>query len=236
LQHSEVGLKLLQLTRDKEKTYLKSVLESLRLPRAVVKQEVETLCKNGIVVARRGTIELSDWHRMELAVFLLSKGCDAKKVSRLLSWQEFEHLASRLLREHGLNTAHRVVFKTLDSNRREIDLVAWNDVFLMALDCKRWQHGWSYGSAQRAAQAQIERTTALAARLDVLTKLGVKKLEHRTMMPILLSLEDTPQKIILGVPVVPILKFSNFLNSVPPLGKGLKNIRVGAGAKQTLLT
>jgi hypothetical protein len=83
-----------------------------------------------------------------------------------------------------------------------------------------------------AAQAQVERTSALAERPELLTKLGVSHAVGRRIIPMLLVLGQPREVLADGVPVVPISKLVSFLYEVSPIDDRFRNIRAMTSGKQ----
>ncbi len=169
--------------------------------------------------------------RIMMADHLIHDGRDPLRVSRFLEWQEFEDFAVGTLEENGFHTAKHFVFKS-KVGRREIDILAWNDTFLFAVDCKHWLRGLSPKRMRDAAHAQVERTNGLAERPELLIKLGVTHPERRSIIPALLALGEPRQNIADGVPVVSVSKLMSFLYGISPVDNRFHNIRVrGLGTK-----
>jgi hypothetical protein len=151
-----------------------------------------------------------------LAEELIHNGRDPQRVSRFLAWQEFEDFAVHAFEENGYLTAKHVVFKTRGA-RREIDILAWNDTFLFAVDCKHWLRGLSPARIRDAVRAQVERSKALASRPDILRKRGILQLSRRKIMPAILTLGNARDSVVDHVPVVSISKLMSFLYGISPL-------------------
>jgi Holliday junction resolvase-like predicted endonuclease len=168
-----------------------------------------------------------------LAEQLIHSGADAKRVSRFLGWQEFEDFAEHILSENGFSTCKHLVFKS-SLGRREIDIFAWNDTLILAVDCKHWIRGLSTGRMKKAAQAQIERTIAVARRPELLHRLKVPIPDVRSVIPVILTLGEVRDRLIHGVPIVPVSKLSSFIYEVSPIDKSIKRIRVDSSSQSRL--
>jgi Holliday junction resolvase-like predicted endonuclease len=160
-----------------------------------------------------------------LAEQLIHKGADPKKVSRLLDWQEFENFAEHVLTENGFSTRKHLTFRS-ELGRREIDILAWNDAFVFAVDCKHWLRGLSRGRMSEAAKAQVERTVALARRPELLYRLKVKSPEGRNIIPLILALGELRDRLVEGVPVVSVSTLLSFIYGVSPVDGPLKRVRI----------
>jgi hypothetical protein len=167
-----------------------------------------------------------------LAERLIHSGVDAKKVSRLLGWQEFEAFAEEILTENGFSTRNHLVFKSR-TGRREIDILAWNDTFMLAVDCKHWLRGLSPGRMKDAARAQVERVTALARRPELLLRLKVIRPEGRSIIPVILALGEVEDRLIDGVPIVSMSRLLSFIYGLSPIDPQVKRIGIPKSASQS---
>ena len=200
----------------------------------LVRKEIEELSQDGFVASSEGIIELDSGHRMMIAERLVRNGYDSQRISRLLEWQEFEDFAAISLENNGFGIVKHLVFKTRNG-RREIDLIAWNDSFLLAVDCKHWLRGPSPSQSRKIVQAQAGRAEALAERPDLLKRLGVDNAEERKIMPAIFCLAEAREPIIDGVPVVAVSKLISFLYGVSPVDEKVRMISVKAQINQSTL-
>lgn len=227
--------KLLELTRDAQSVTLRDLAETLNVNESALLGEVTTLHEQGLVSFAAGLVKQDPDQRMELATRLIKAGHDPQKISRWLQWQEFENFSARTLEDNGFRTVRHLVFQTR-LGRREIDLVAWNDNLLLAVDCKHWLRGLSGERMRKTVRAQLERSMALAGRVDLLIKHGVKPASNRAIMPIILALADVPKGIVDGVPIVAVSKLISFLYGVSPVDHRLRIIPVAKLTDQMLLS
>ncbi|MCC6054975.1 MAG: hypothetical protein LM589_06650 [Thermosphaera sp.] len=82
--------------------------------------------------------EASVVNPVELALKLLSQGIEARRISELLNWRDFEFFTSRILSESQYEVEHSV---SLTSPARfEIDVLGVDPStgFSLAVDCKHW--------------------------------------------------------------------------------------------------
>ena len=197
-------------------------------------RKIEDLAERKLVSCSRGFLQMDTAQRMMLATELIHAGRDPQKVSHFLEWQEFERFAAETLEQNGFRTIRHLLFKS-QIGRREIDLLAWNDSFLLAIDCKHWLRGLSPLLSRRVAHAQSERAEALAGRPEILRQHGVDKAENRFLMPVILCLGQPRVGIVDGIPVVPISKLISFLYGMSPIDEGLMRIPVKPQKGQSLL-
>lgn len=233
---ADVGIKLLQLTKQKTRIGVHELGEHMHAPdTAQLTAELEQLSAAGFITSGDGVIELDATHRIRIAQELIQTGCDPQRISRFLEWQEFEDFTALCLEKNAFTFTKHFVFKT-KGRRHEIDLVAWNDTFLLAVDCKHWLRGLSPSQARAIAGAQAERAIALAERPDLLLRLGVRDVERRRAMPVIVCLGNTRSTIVDGVPVVPVSKLISFLYGVSPIDEKIRTIRVRVEPEQAKLS
>jgi hypothetical protein len=218
----DLRLKLLELTRSSPAVDMEdlSVLQQVSL-----EAKLSALDKNGFVTFSDRVLSMDGQQRAMLAEQLIHEGVDPKKVSRQLGWQEFENFAEHILTENGFSTRKHLVFRS-GAGRREIDILAWDDTFMLAVDCKHWLKGLTPGRMREAAQAQIERAGALAGRPELLYRLKVAHPEGRSIIPVILALGELRQRFIDGVPVVSVSKLLSFIYGVSPINGNVRRIRV----------
>jgi len=226
----DLRLKLLELTNSRLSVSLK---ELDMLPIVGLDDALITLGGNGLLTFSDGALTMNGRQRITLAEEMIHSGMDAKKVSRLLRWQEFEDFADSILSENGFSTRKHLIFKSR-AGRREIDILAWNDTFTLAVDCKHWLRGLSPGRTKEAARAQVERAMALAKRPELLHRLKVHDLDGRTIIPVILSLGELPERLIDGVPIVCVSKLLSFIYGVSPIDTKLKRIRLDSNSQARL--
>jgi Holliday junction resolvase-like predicted endonuclease len=231
---TRLELKLLELTREKGRITVEELAAQLHTQADKLAEKLGKLAESKLISQHQRSLEINTAQRMKLAEQLIHDGQDPEKVSRSLDWKEFEEFAAESLRQNGFRTAKHVVFKSR-VGRREIDLLAWNDSLLLAIDCKRWMRGLTQSRARQVAQAQVERSEALADRFDVLKKRGVSNAEKRSLMPVVLCLSAPCEGILDGVPIVAVSKLISFLYGVSPIDENFRRIPVRPWTGQSML-
>jgi Holliday junction resolvase-like predicted endonuclease len=226
-------IKILELTKGKHRIALQDLAQQLNT-RPEKLGIIDDLAKKGLIHRNRQSLEVDDEQRLLLATRLVHSGCDPQKVSRFLEWQEFETFAAKSLEENGFRTVKHLVFKS-KLGRREIDLLAWNDTFLMAIDCKHWLHRLSQSTSVAVARAQSERAEALAGRIELLQRHGIRAAEGRHLMPVILCMVEPRDTIVDGVPIVAVSKLISFLYGISPIDEELRKIPVKSEESQTFL-
>ncbi|MGA2971325.1 MAG: hypothetical protein ABSE39_01730 [Candidatus Bathyarchaeia archaeon] len=229
----DIQIKLLELTRHSRRISLSELAQGLRAGPATLTSQVEELRSKGLVTFSQEQIELDSRQRIMLAEELIHSGRDPQRVSRFLEWQEFENFAALSFEENGFYTAKHVVFKT-GAGRREVDMFAWNDTFLFAVDCKHWLRGFSPARMRDAVQAQVERTTAMADRPELLVKIGVMHPGRRNIVPVIFALGNPRQPVVDGVPVVSVSKLVSFLYGISPVDERFRSFPVKNSGTATL--
>ncbi len=227
-------LKILELTKTRRRIRLEELAEQLHTKPDRLVELLEGLARAKLISFDHQSLEVDGAQRLVLAVRLVHAGCDPRKVSRLLEWQEFEKFAAESLEENGFRTVKHLVFKS-KVGRREIDLLAWNDSFLMAIDCKHWLRGLSPSVSLEVVRAQCERAEALAGRIEILKKCRVNAPEGRYLMPVILCMSQPRDSLVDGVPVVAVSKLISFLYGVSPIDERLRRIRVESQMQQSSL-
>jgi hypothetical protein len=216
-------MRLLELTADRSEIRIASLSEGTR--RGKLHDLLNALREEGVVSLSDDVLSMNSTQRIKLAERLIHQGRDPKKVSSFLGWREFEIFAEDTLRQNGFQTTEHFTFKS-EVGRREIDILAWNDNFLLALDCKHWRRGLSTGRVKEAAHAQVERSMALAKRPDLLHRLRIRNVEKYAILPVILALGELRERIVDGVPVVSVSKLLSFLYGVSPIDDGIQRVKV----------
>ena len=231
---SDFEIRLLTATKDKRRVLIKEVSDSIRMNPGILRDRLAVLNENNLLTLSDEALEMSSAQRMLLAYRLIRKGDDPERVSRAFSWQEFESFAGHMLEENEYHASGHLVFKS-SKGRREIDLVAWNDSVVLAVDCKHWARRLSPSRVRSAVSAQIERAQLLAERTELLTKCGMRMSKSRDVLPVIVTLVESQEKVVVGVPVVPILKLPSFLNGLSPIDESLRMIPIRPSSQTTLV-
>jgi len=194
---------------------------------------LQSLKENRIVKITDGILELNSGQRLMLAEELVRRGEDLQCISRLLAWQEFEEFVGTALDQSGFQSVRHLVFKST-AGRREIDLLAWNDAWILLVDCKHWSRTLVHSKMKRAAEAQLERVRGLAEKSEVMQRQGISRVEL-PLVPVILTLGEPADRIIAGVPIVGLLKFSSFLQEASPYTEGMITVQAKTQWKQSSL-
>jgi hypothetical protein len=229
---TSLGSKLLQMTKGRMRISLEEIQKELGTES--LEEQVESLKQEGLVTANHEFLEVTSRQRVMLAESLVRAGQDAQQVSRLLAWREFEEFVEAALDQSGFRSARHVMFKGT-VGRREIDVLAWNDVWILVVDCKHWSGALAPSRMKGAAEAQVERVRALAERPEIMRRLGIPRIDL-PLTPLLLTLGEPRDRLIGGVPIVGLSSFSSFLQEASPYVDGFLSMHVQATLKQGSLT
>jgi len=224
--------KLLQLT----KRQMRISLEQVRKETGTedLEEELQSFKERGLISVNREFLEVTPRQRVMLAESLIRTGRDVQQVSQLLAWQEFEEFVETALDQSGYKSIRHVIFKS-KVGRREIDVLAWNDVWILAVDCKHWSRILGHSRMKNAAEAQVERVRALVDRPEIMKRRGVSRIDL-PLVPLILTLGEPRDRLIVGVPIVGLSKFSSFLQEASPYADGLLTLHVQTVSKQSSLT
>jgi len=230
-----MGIKLLELTKVRKRVELCELARQLRaVDPNQLDREIGCLVSRGFIGFADGTVELDSDRRMRIADELVRSGGDPRRISRCLEWQEFEDFAAMSLQANGFRILKHFVFKSNDG-RREIDLVAWSDTFLLAIDCKHWERGLSPSQARTVSLAQAQRASALAGLPELLMKRGMHDIEGRRVVPVILCLGEARQSIVEGVPIVAVSRLISFIYGISPISDEIRAFPVRFQKDQTTL-
>ncbi len=232
---SDFQVKLLELTRHGRRLSIAELADRVHVDSGAATSSLSPLHERGLVSYSGGMLEMDARQRIMLAELLIHNGRDPQKISRFLEWQEFENFAVHSFEENGFRAVKHLVFKSR-LGRREIDLLTWNDTFLLAVDCKHWLRGSSPGRMKQAGQAQAERAKALAERPDLLNRYKVSYIEKRSIMPLIFALGEPRDRIVDGIPIVSVSKLMSFLYGVSPVDERFRTFPVKDLDAQTRLS
>lgn len=153
-----------------------------------------------LVMLEERSLLVPEGGRLSITLHLVSRGLlDVGAASKVLSWRDFESLASVVLEANGYVVAKGVRLP----NRMEIDVVGVRDKFALVVDCKHWSRYHLSRLAKAAAQHR-ERTRALL-------KFGYGfKLGFNEALPVILTLPSVRFTVLEGSCIVPVTAFDDF--------------------------
>lgn len=118
------------------------------------------------------------------------------------TWQEFEEAIKEILEYHGFTTRFRYVFRD-ELGRTEIDVLAERYGMVLAIDAKRYTHGWYRLSAIRR---EAEKHARRCERLE--------KIVGGKVIPVVVPLIDDNVYLHAGAIIVPFSKLNDFLLNI----------------------
>jgi Holliday junction resolvase-like predicted endonuclease len=201
------------------------VSKDARVPVQVADDMLEKISGEGLVQLKSKTVEASPNQRVKIAIRAIRLGADFERACRALRWDEFESITATAFLANNFTVTKRFRFRHA-GRRWEIDVIGCREPTVACVDCKHWRHGWGKSAAVKAAEAQIERTEALARVLPTMQELGLTDWRKATVIPVILSLVPAPLKFHRNTPIVPILQLQNFLDELPAHTNTLKHILV----------
>ncbi|MBS7644750.1 MAG: nuclease-related domain-containing protein [Candidatus Bathyarchaeia archaeon] len=218
---------LLELSIRRNITSVYELQSMAKIPREKAIIASRHLEEKGIIsMVDDGIINLEDMDRIGLSLLAIEEGIDVEVAARHLSWRDFERFvgdASRAENFKVLNNIHLIN----KSRRHQIDLLAVREPLILSIDCKHWKFKLSPSKISKAAKAHVERTQALAEHMGKRGSIEGLSLPDRRfyILPVIaLLMEPYNIKVVSEVPVVPLLKFRDFLRNVPPV-PGLEPIK-----------
>lgn len=128
-----------------------------------------------------------------------SKRISIEELATKLNWKSFEKLTEIIFQSIGYLT-----LTNFRINRKEIDVVAYNQNLVFAVDCKHWKRMPS-SSLKKSVKAQKARALLLTSTLTF---------SKKQIIPLIVTLYESEFKILYNVPIVPIFKLKDFVNNV----------------------
>jgi|Deesub1362B_J571_1020462.scaffolds.fasta_scaffold12005_2 hypothetical protein len=209
----EIILCILKLSKDAETFSIEDIATCSGFASSLVGRVVNKLIEEGKIISTGDKmLVVNDEERLRLACLAVNLGCDVEKVSRLLTWKEFEVFCSNVLESFGFKCFLNFRFKH-SSGRGEIDILGLRKPFILCLDAKHW--GVRSGKAsglRNAVKKHIKRVEFFGSVLDkYLLNLGIEDWGECVLVPLLVTLFQERIMFDLGVPVAPVFKLNSFL-------------------------
>jgi Holliday junction resolvase-like predicted endonuclease/predicted transcriptional regulator len=211
----EIILSVLKLTQ-KGVAQQDHVAKDSHTPIDIANEVLRKLHEKSLIELNGNSLTTAPSQRLELAIEAIKQGADPQRTCRFLEWKEFENITAAAFKANGYTVKKNVHFKATDSKRWEIDLIACKQPRIICADCKHWQRGWSRAAIEKAVDAQVERTRALAESLQKFTDtLELNEWASATLIPIVIALTTNTLKIYNNTPIVPVLQLQNLINELP---------------------
>ena len=220
----ELNLLISILKMTKEGSALtESVNKDARISGGIASKLLKKMQTTEIIYIKNGIIEADSCARLKIAVRTLTLGADLQRVSELLSWQEFEDVASIALEQNRYNVYKNTRFKHA-GRRWEMDIIGCKKPWVICIDCKHWQHGMSPSALKKVTEAQIERTQSFAESLpNIKFEIECAKWDRAQFVPAILALTPGTFKFYDMVPIIPILQLQDFIGQFPAYTGSLKH-------------
>jgi len=164
---------------------------------STTKKILDELVKNGIGSKDGDLFNFNLGDRLKSALFILEKGATIDEVSEHIDWKDFEGLVAEILESKGFGTIRNMI---LTKPRIEIDVVGIKIGIAILIDCKHWKRTSTF-AIQRAVEKQVMRT-----------KRYVSQTQGAMAIPAIVTLYEEKVSFINKVPIIPIQKFSSFVD------------------------
>ena len=132
---------------------------------------------------------------------LCARGEDIERVSRSLTWRDFERFCSGMMQARGYRVRQNVFLRR---PRAQVDVFGVSDGISVSVDCKHWARAPGYSSLARQVAAQKARTIRLHESLD---RVG-------PIASVILVLVDQGARFVSGGAIVPVFAFGDFLDNL----------------------
>ncbi|MCH7876668.1 MAG: hypothetical protein IIA20_00235 [Thaumarchaeota archaeon] len=158
---------------------------------------LDEFIKNDIGTKQDNSYYFEDGDKLKIAVALLENGFLIDEISVALDWKDFEGLTAAILTSKDFTVIKNLI---LTKPRMEIDIIGIRLGVAILIDCKHWKR-YSISSLTTVVKKQIKRT-----------KHYVAKTQGVIAVPVIVTLYSDKVDFIENVPIVPIYKFSSFVD------------------------
>ena len=205
----DILIALLEKTRGRS-TSRTELFEALRVTDEAFSLFLDQLAAENLVSEEGDLVKASLNQRMEIAVRAITAGADFERVSRSLSWLEFEEMVAYTFEENGYDVSRRFRFQA-EGRRWEIDVLAVRRPLVVCAECKHWASGLGNMTARKIVETHLEKVRVLsenAAEVAERMKLNGGRV---IFVPLALSLQPARNKIYRRIPVVSVFELPSFL-------------------------
>ncbi|MHC1589455.1 MAG: nuclease-related domain-containing protein [Candidatus Hecatellaceae archaeon] len=213
----EAVLALLKLTMESRLIKAKDLAEASLLTSREASLTLKSFAGEGLSSKVRGGFKVSPLQRVQLALKAVRLGVSPDEACKNLSWSEFEKAVKQALELNGYKAVSHLKIK-VEGRFSEIDVFAVKGETALLVDCKHWKKPLRSSEALKIVEAQNRRVEALGRRNNVSilrVKMGRKINRKFYVIPVVVTLFETSQKILDGTPIVPVSKLPSFLNEIP---------------------
>jgi Holliday junction resolvase-like predicted endonuclease len=194
-------------------TEINRIVEELPLARSALEERLHGLTARNLLTLTGDTIVVSVDQRFYLALHALRKGLDLEAVCETLDWREFEDLATFALERNGYKATKHFRFKT--SRRYEVDVLGLKEPHILVIECKHWKRSWQRAATHKFVDAHRKRAEAFAKYATAAKgRLGLDRWREIKLVPIVITLSETPVKVHSEIPIVPIFYLQNVLTEL----------------------
>ncbi len=153
------------------------------------------------VASRLGAPGVASTDEQLAGLALCARGEEIERVSKSLTWKDFEGFCSGILKGRGYRVRQNIFLRR---PRAQVDVFGMSEGVSLAVDCKHWARTPSHSGLVRIVEAQKNRARRLRESLD----------DHGPIATVVLVLVDGGERFVSGGAVVPIFAFGDFLDKV----------------------
>ena len=168
-----------------------------RMDENKAKEILDILIQNEIGEINGELINFEDGDKLKAAIFAINNGATIEKVSQYIDWKDFEGLVAKILDSKNFDVSQNFRMK---NPTMEIDVIGIRFGIAILIDCKHWKR-MSHSTLEVIVRKQIERV-----------KHYVSSTSDVIAVPVIVTLYQEETSFINKVPIVPILKFSSFID------------------------
>lgn len=158
-----------------------------------------------------GTAGASPDDEQLAALTLCSRGAPIDAVSKSLTWRDFEHFCSNVMRAKGYRVRENI---NLKKPRAQVDVLGISERLSLAVDCKHWKRSSGAVALARLVEAQKGRARRLH---DSLEPIG-------PVAAVILTMVDPGLRFVDGGAIVPIFTFGDFLDRIEDHSESLERV------------
>ncbi len=190
---------------------IEDIVRELKIDEELTLETLKDIEKIGIVEIKNNTIILKE-DKASIMVKLLKFGymIDLERISRDLSWNDFEKLIKIIFREFNFNVIHKVRFP-INSHRFEVDMIAIKDSYIFMIDAKRYLKSRIKVSDILDYVNSIE-SLCKKFRQELITRLGLKSGIYE-IYPTIITVHEHVLNMNLNILIIPIWKLRSFIEN-----------------------
>ncbi len=175
------------------------------LSHGTLREALAFLEGENIAEINEDTVRFEEGAKVLASVSTLKLGSSIDEVSKVLSWKDFEEFISMIVDYNGYKVHQNFRLKR---PKIEIDVLAIREGKGLAIDCKHWHRPFGLSGISKVAKAQIKRAEMLMMSDEV------KRPTLSYVIPVIVTLYSEQVFFVSKIPIVPVDKFSHFLNEL----------------------